>query len=103
MQGAEALIGIVNLRLKLAVLLLEGILLMAKGIVIGRFPEHAGIGDDAGEDGGSADDGQHDKQVQRIEGHAKPAHSARVVRSNKEREMLDLHRLLSGGSENVRG
>ena len=58
LQGVEPLVGVLNARLQLAILLLKGFLVVAKGVVIPDLPEHAAVRTDGSRDSNAANDGQ---------------------------------------------
>ena len=63
LQGVEALVGIVDRGLQLAVLLSPGLQFVANGVVISNFPEHSGVRGDRGGYTDSPNQGQNGDTV----------------------------------------
>ena len=63
LEGIEALVGIVDRGLQLAVLLSPGLQFVANGVVISNFPEHSGVGGDGGGYADSPNQGQNGDTV----------------------------------------
>lgn len=94
LQRVEALVRVFYFGLQLLVLLLEAVLLVAKGVVAAGLPKHSGVGADGGGYGNAANNSQRRYAMEEVAGQAHTSHAARGARSNEKRIMLALHRLI---------